>query len=36
MMAVAVSQSPQAFTDEVKTETQAWAQVVAEHKVKID
>lgn len=36
MMAVAVSQSPQAFTEEVKNETQAWAQVVAEHKVKID
>jgi tripartite-type tricarboxylate transporter receptor subunit TctC len=36
MMTVAVSPSPQAFTEEVKTETRSWAQVVAEHKIKID
>src|SRR5215813_4157453 len=36
MMTVALSPSPQAFTEEVKGETAAWAQVVAEHKVKID
>jgi tripartite-type tricarboxylate transporter receptor subunit TctC len=36
MMTVAVSASPQAFTEEVRNETQAWSQVVSEHKVKID
>jgi tripartite-type tricarboxylate transporter receptor subunit TctC len=36
MMTVNVSASPQAFTEEVRNETQAWSQVVAEHKVKID
>jgi tripartite-type tricarboxylate transporter receptor subunit TctC len=36
MMTVAVSPSPQAFTEEVKGETHSWAQVVAEHKIKID
>jgi len=36
MMTVAVSASPQSFTEEVRNETQAWSQVVSEHKVKID
>jgi len=36
MMTVALSQSSPAFTEEVRNETQAWAQVVAEHKIKID
>ena len=36
MMTVALSASPDAFTEEVKSETQAWSQVVAEHKVKIE
>ncbi len=36
LMTVALSPSPQSFTEEVKGETQAWSQVVAEHKVKID
>jgi len=36
MMTVAVSASPQAFTEEVRSETQTWSQVVSEHKVKID
>jgi len=36
MMTVAVSPSPQAFTDEVNLETRAWSEVVSEHKVKID
>ena len=36
MMTVALSASPEAFTEEVKSETQAWSQVVAEHKVKIE
>ncbi|HZI83370.1 MAG TPA: tripartite tricarboxylate transporter substrate binding protein [Casimicrobiaceae bacterium] len=36
MMTVATSPSPQAFSEEVRNETQAWSQVVAEHKVKID
>jgi tripartite-type tricarboxylate transporter receptor subunit TctC len=36
MMTVALSASPQAFTEEVRNETQAWSQIVSEHKVKID
>ena len=36
MMTVALSPSPEAFTEEVKTETASWSQVVAEHKVKIE
>jgi hypothetical protein len=36
MMTVAVSASPEAFTEEVKNETGSWSQVVAEHKVKIE
>jgi tripartite-type tricarboxylate transporter receptor subunit TctC len=36
MMTVAVSASPQSFTEEVRNETQVWSQVVSEHKVKID
>jgi len=36
MMTVDLSASPQAFTDEVKSETQSWAQVVAENKVRIN
>jgi len=36
MMTVAVSASPQAFTDEVRNETRTWTEVVSEHKVKIE
>jgi tripartite-type tricarboxylate transporter receptor subunit TctC len=36
MMTVALSASPEAFTAEVRNETAAWSQVVAEHKVKIE
>ena len=36
MMTVAVSRSPQDFTEEVRAETRAWSDVVSEHKVKID
>jgi tripartite-type tricarboxylate transporter receptor subunit TctC len=36
MMTVAVSASPQAFTDEVRNETRTWSEVVSEHKVKIE
>jgi tripartite-type tricarboxylate transporter receptor subunit TctC len=36
MMTVALSRSPEAFTEEVKSETASWSQVVAEHKVKIE
>jgi hypothetical protein len=36
MMTVAVSPSPEAFTEEVRAETRAWSEVVSEHKVKID
>jgi tripartite-type tricarboxylate transporter receptor subunit TctC len=36
MMTVAVSPSPQQFTEEVRAETRAWSEVVAEHKIKID
>jgi tripartite-type tricarboxylate transporter receptor subunit TctC len=36
MMTVDLSASPQAFTAEVKSETQTWAQVVAENKVRIN
>jgi tripartite-type tricarboxylate transporter receptor subunit TctC len=36
MMTVAVSASPQAFTEEVRNETRTWSEVVTEHKVKIE
>jgi len=36
MMTVALSASPEAFTEEVKNETGSWSQVVAEHKVKVE
>ena len=36
MMTVALSASPEAFTEEVKNETGTWSQVVAEHKVKVE
>ena len=36
LMTVAVSPSPQEFTDEVRAETKVWAEVVKENKVKID
>jgi tripartite-type tricarboxylate transporter receptor subunit TctC len=36
MMTVAVSPSAEAFTEEVRSETRAWSEVVSEHKVKID
>jgi tripartite-type tricarboxylate transporter receptor subunit TctC len=36
MMTVALSASPETFTEEVKNETGSWSQVVAEHKVKIE
>ena len=36
MMTVSLSGSPQTFTEEVRAETRTWAQVVSEHKVKID
>jgi len=36
MMTVSVSPSAEAFTEEVRSETQAWSEVVSEHKVKID
>src|SRR5438105_276179 len=36
MMTVSLSGSPQAFTEEVRAETRTWAQVVTEHKVKIE
>ena len=36
MMTVSLSPSPQQFTEEVRTETRAWSEVVAEHKIKID
>jgi tripartite-type tricarboxylate transporter receptor subunit TctC len=36
MLTVAVSASPQSFTEEVRSETRAWSQVVSEHKIKID
>ncbi len=36
MMAVAVSSSPQEFTDWVRAETRAWADVVRDNKVKIE
>jgi len=36
MMTVAVSPSPQDFTEEVRAETRAWAEVVRDNKVKID
>jgi len=36
LMTVAVSSSPQAFTEEVRAETASWAEVVRVHQVKID
>jgi hypothetical protein len=36
MMTVTVSPSPQQFTEEVRNESRAWSDVVAEHKIKID
>ena len=36
MMTVTVSPSAEAFTEEVRSETRAWSEVVSEHKVKID
>ena len=36
LMTVAVSPSPQAFTEEVRVETASWAEVVRVHQVKID
>jgi len=36
MMTVAVSPSPQQFTDDVRAETRAWSEVVSEHRVKLD
>ena len=36
LMTVAVSPSPQEFTEQVRAETRAWAEVVRENKVKID
>jgi len=36
LMTVAVSKSPQEFTDQVRTETQAWSDVVRDNKVRID
>ena len=35
-MTVALSGSPQQFTQEVRAETQAWAEVVRDNKVKIE
>jgi tripartite-type tricarboxylate transporter receptor subunit TctC len=36
LMTVAVSSSPQEFTDQVRAETQSWAEVVRDNKVKIE
>jgi tripartite-type tricarboxylate transporter receptor subunit TctC len=36
MMTVALSGSPQEFTERVRTETQAWSEVVRDNKVKIE
>src|SRR6266480_1247286 len=36
MMTVAVSKSPQEFTEQVRAETQTWSEVVRDNKVKID
>ena len=36
LMTVAVSPSPQEFTDQVRAETQAWSEFVRENKVKIE
>jgi tripartite-type tricarboxylate transporter receptor subunit TctC len=36
LMTVAVSKSPQEFTDQVRAETQAWSEVVRDNKVRID
>jgi tripartite-type tricarboxylate transporter receptor subunit TctC len=36
LMTVSISASPQAFTEEVRGETQSWAEVVRDNKVKID
>ena len=36
MMTVALSHSPQQFTEQIRAETQAWAEVVRDNKVKIE
>ena len=36
MMAVALSKSPQEFTEQVRAETQAWSEVVRDNKIKIE
>jgi len=36
MMTVSVSPSAEVFTDEVRSETRAWSEVVSEHRVKIE
>jgi tripartite-type tricarboxylate transporter receptor subunit TctC len=36
LMTVALSGSPQEFTEQVRAETQAWSEVVRDNKVKID
>ncbi|HKC42758.1 MAG TPA: tripartite tricarboxylate transporter substrate-binding protein, partial [Burkholderiales bacterium] len=36
MMTVSLSASPEEFTQQVREETQAWAEVVRENKVRID
>ena len=36
LMTVALSNSPQEFTDQVRAETQAWSEVVRDNKIKID
>jgi len=36
MMAVAVSKSPQQFTEQVRAETQAWSEIVRDNKIKIE
>ena len=36
MMTVAVSKSPQEFTEQVRIETQAWSEVVRDNKIKIE
>jgi tripartite-type tricarboxylate transporter receptor subunit TctC len=36
LMTVAVSRSPQEFTEQVRTETQAWSEFVRDNKVKIE
>ena len=36
MMTVALSASPQEFTERVRAETQAWSEVVRDNRVKIE